>query len=170
LALLRLIDRLSLASACVAAVLVVPLILGTTYEVFSRYVLGNPTIWSFELSYMLMGASFLLGLGYALQIGQHVNVDIFYARFSPGGKAIAYVVGYALFLPVLLWLDVEVIRYTYGAFRSAETTGASSWNPVVWPFRATWSLGLAVFALQAIAELARAIRGLSGRALEGQRP
>lgn len=41
--------------------LVVPLFSVMGYEVFARFVLGWPTFWSWELSYMITGSHFVLG-------------------------------------------------------------------------------------------------------------
>ncbi len=45
------------------------------YEVFSRYVLGRPTIWSFEISVMLYAFYFMMCASYALLYKSHVAID-----------------------------------------------------------------------------------------------
>ena len=37
-----------------------------TYEVIMRYGFNNPTVWIFDVSYMLGGSFFVLGMGYTL--------------------------------------------------------------------------------------------------------
>ena len=37
-----------------------------TYEVFARYLFRSPTIWVYEMSFMVNGAAFMLGCGYCL--------------------------------------------------------------------------------------------------------
>ena len=55
------IDALTEAVGGLAALIIIPLIAATCYEVFARYIFGAPTIWAFELGYTLMGFHFLLG-------------------------------------------------------------------------------------------------------------
>jgi TRAP-type mannitol/chloroaromatic compound transport system permease small subunit len=49
---LSLIDRITGCVGVIAAWLVVPLVLATAYEVFTRYALNAPTVWAFEVGYM----------------------------------------------------------------------------------------------------------------------
>ena len=42
--------------------IILVLIFSTVYEVFSRYMLNSPTIWSFEISYMAVGCIILQDL------------------------------------------------------------------------------------------------------------
>ena len=53
----------------------IPLIAASCYEVFSRYVLGEPTLWAFEIGYMVMGTHFLIGLAYTLRERGHAWAD-----------------------------------------------------------------------------------------------
>ena len=64
-AVLNAIETLSLWSGRIAAMLLLPLVFAMVYEVLSRYLFDAPTQWAFEVSYMLMGTIFLLGLSYA---------------------------------------------------------------------------------------------------------
>ena len=56
----RLVGALSLWAGRAAALLVLPLVFAMVYEVVSRYAFGAPTLWAFEISYMMMGAIFLI--------------------------------------------------------------------------------------------------------------
>jgi TRAP-type mannitol/chloroaromatic compound transport system permease small subunit len=76
---------------------IVPLVLITVYEVALRKFFGSPTIWVFETSNQLYALFFMIGLGYALLHGSHVNIDIFYRFFSPRGKAIMDIFGFVCF-------------------------------------------------------------------------
>lgn len=161
---IRVIDRLSGSTGVIGAWLVVPLIAATCYEVFSRYALNAPTIWAFELGYMLTGANFLIGTAYTLRERGHIRIDILYNHLSARTRAIIDVVGYVfLFLPAALWLDVALWKYALSAFKSQELSGQSAWNPVIWPFRLVFFSGFLLLTLQGIVELIRASRYLSGR-------
>lgn len=164
---IRAVERVSGFVGAIGALLIFPLIGALFYEVVSRYVFRTPTLWASEISYMLMGSMFLLGMGYALQVGKHVNVDIFYAAFPPRVKAIADLIGYSIFLPATWWLSYELFDYAMHAYTRGEVTGLSSWNPVVWPFRVVWFTGFLVLSLQATAEVVKAVMVLiSGEPFE----
>lgn len=161
---IRVIDRLSGSTGVIAAWLVVPLIAATCYEVFARYALNAPTIWAFELGYMLTGANFLIGAAYTLRERGHIRIDILYNHLPARTRAIIDIVGYVfLFLPAAMWLDVALWKYAMSAIKSQEFSGQSAWNPVIWPFRVVFFSGFLLLTLQGIAELIRASRYLSGR-------
>ncbi len=79
----RWIDRISSVSGVIAAWLIVPLIGAMCYEVIARYVFGAPTIWAYELTYLLTGAGWLLGMAYTLSRGAHIRIDVVYLNLSP---------------------------------------------------------------------------------------
>ena len=58
--LIRSIEALTRVAGWLGAILVFPLIGALIVEVFSRYVAGRPTLWAFEVSYMVMGAMFIM--------------------------------------------------------------------------------------------------------------
>lgn len=59
------IEAITRFAGLIAALLVLPLIGALVTEVFSRYIFDSPTLWAFEISYMVMGAIFMLGLANA---------------------------------------------------------------------------------------------------------
>src|SRR3546814_19533907 len=61
-----------------------------------------PTVWAFDVAYMLNGAAFMLGCGLALKYDQHVRVDILSQAFSPRlRRGIEVVVFTVMVLPTL---------------------------------------------------------------------
>jgi TRAP-type mannitol/chloroaromatic compound transport system permease small subunit len=167
-ALIRMIDTLSGSFGLLAAWVVAPLIIATVYEVFSRYVLNAPTIWAYEIAYMAMGANFLLGSAFTLRERAHIRIDVVYAHFAPKTKAVIDCIGYAfLLLPTLWWLTPALWDYALDAYISGETTGRSAWNPVAWPHRLIFFVGILLLALQATAELIKAAYTLLGKDVPG---
>ena len=134
----------------------IPLIAASCYEVFSRYVLGEPTFWAYEVGYMAMGTHFLIGLAYTLREREHVRVDFFYAHVSPRKRALIDAFTYvALLMPFAGWLTAALWTKVQSAYESHERTGMSAFNPVIWPFRLVMCTAFALLFLQAIAELLR---------------
>ncbi len=161
-AIIRLIEAITRSTGYLAALVIVPLVIATCYEVFARYVFGAPTIWAFELGYMLMGIHFLLGGALALQRGLHVRIDLIYAHMSTKGRAIADLTLYVLLiLPCLFLLTHKLGVYALDSFYSGEKSGNSAWNPVIWPFRAIITFAFAILFLQVTAECLKALRILT---------
>lgn len=152
------IEVLTRLSGYISALLVLPLIGALVIEVISRYVFDSPTLWAFEVSYMVMGAIFMLGLANALRLGQHVSVDIVTLKLTPRSNAFIRSVCYLLFLPIVSWISLELYHYFYEAFESDERSGRSAWNPVMWPVYSIWFFGLSILSLQIFAELVKSAR------------
>lgn len=154
---IRLIERLTGATGIIAALLLVPLIVATCYEVFARYVLHTPTVWAFEIGYMVMGAHFMLGSAYTLREGQHVKVDLLSNALRERSRAAINAFFYILLLPFLAWLSWGLWEYAYYAWDISETSGQSSWNPRVWPYRAVFVISFVLLALQVLAEALKSV-------------
>lgn len=162
--LVRWIEAVTETVGGAAALLVVPLILATCWEVFSRYVLGAPTIWAFELGYMLMGLHFLLGGAITLKRQAHVRIDLIYAQLPPTRRAMIDLVLYVcLVLPALVLLCLRFWDYASAAYLSGERSGQSAWNPPIWPFRMIILFSFIILALQVLAECSKCLAALSGR-------
>lgn len=157
------IEALTRFSGHIAVFLVLPLIGALVFEVFSRYVFDTPTLWAFEISYMVMGAIFMLGIANALRLGQHVSVDVVTLKLSSRVNAAVRSVCYLMFLPIVCWISLELYLYFYEAFESNERSGRSAWNPVMWPVYFVWFVGLTTLSLQIFAELLKSTQTALGR-------
>lgn len=164
LALSRFLDRISVGSGVIAALLIFPLIVGTCWEVFARYVLGQPTIWAFEMGYMGMGAHFLLGGAYTLRKRGHIRIDLIYSHMPPKVRASVDLLGHLLLmLPFTLWAAWGLWDFFADAWRFGERSGQSAWNPVIWPFRLVLVTGFVLLALQLVSEIVKALCVLTGQ-------
>jgi TRAP-type mannitol/chloroaromatic compound transport system permease small subunit len=148
-----------------AALLVVPLVIFTVWEVVARYAFGAPTIWAFELGYTLMGVHFLLGGALALKTQTHVRIDLIYARLSDSGRAwIDLTLYVCLVIPAVVMIVLRFGDYAVSSYFSGETTGQSAWNPPIWPFRAIIVASFVLLAAQMIAECLKCLRAIFGSA------
>ncbi|WP_417767434.1 TRAP transporter small permease subunit [Stappia sp.] len=146
------IGRISLWSGRLSALLVPPLVVAMVYEVVSRYFFDAPTQWAFEVSYMMMGTIFLLGMSYALSVDQHVNVDFLHAKLPARVIAVIDAVAYAILTVMVIWLTNTLIFNAISVYKTGEGSGLSSWNPQIWPYRVVYAVGFALFALQCLAK------------------
>lgn len=155
---ISIVDQISLLLGRIGEWLVLPLIGALVFEVLSRYALGAPTAWAYEVSYMLMGTIFFLSLASALVRRLHVSVDLVSHALPERLRAVVDTVFYCAFLIVLTLISRQLFATAYHAYVSGEVSGKSAWNPIIWPFLAIWCIGFSALALQVSGELLRAMR------------
>jgi TRAP-type mannitol/chloroaromatic compound transport system permease small subunit len=122
-ALVRGIERLTGSVGIMASFALVPLILATCYEVFARYVMGAPTIWAYEIGYVLTGGHFLLGMAFTLRSNEHIRIDIFSGRFSERTRAVIDLLGYTVMLPLMVWLSYALFQHLAAGYLRSERSG-----------------------------------------------
>ncbi|WP_108508620.1 TRAP transporter small permease subunit [Polynucleobacter acidiphobus] len=152
------IERLTGNIGILASLALVPLVLTTTYEVIARYVFEAPTIWAYEVGYMLTGSHFLLGMAYTLQQGQFIRIDIFSQAMSAKTRALIDICSYSIILPLMLWLTYGLTGYLVSGFIKGERSGQSAMNMPVWPFRVVFLIAFALLALQVYAEIMKSLQ------------
>jgi TRAP-type mannitol/chloroaromatic compound transport system permease small subunit len=159
-ALIRNIERLTGGIGILASLSLVPLVAATCWEVFSRYVLGEPTIWAYEIGYILTGAHFLLGMAYTLRSNDHIRIDVFSGHFTARTRAIIDLLGYTVTLPLMSWLSYALFVYMAEGYARNEHSGQSALNLPVWPFRVVFLVAFVLLALQILAEVVKSFRAL----------
>ncbi|WP_170432557.1 TRAP transporter small permease subunit [Ruegeria arenilitoris] len=156
---MKTLDTLSELFGQIAAWLLVPLVAIMCFEVFCRYVLAAPTTWSYEFSYMLTAANYLLAFAMVLRHDANMRVDILYntlpVRFRAAVDLFFLVVVLCPFLYLIL---PALFHHMARAWTTGELTGQSSWNPPVWPFRLIYVLSFALLGLQVLSEILRKVR------------
>ena len=154
----RLIDGFTDATGNAIAWLNVPLVLVVSYEVIARYAFDAPTIWSFDLTYMLYGTIFMLGAAYTLHKGAHIRTDFFFERWSVRTRgwidSIAYVV---FFFPALIILLSVSGSEGWYAFEIGETSEQTPWRPILWPFKMVVPLACFLLLIQGVSETIKSI-------------
>jgi len=134
------------------------LVLLLTFEVFMRYVLGAPTIFSYEIATMIgvtIGAG---GLAYTHLHHGHVRVDVMWRLLPPKGKAIADIIGSLLFFfPLTIILVYVSAEWTQYSISVGEIMTKTYLYPPAWPVRAVLTIGFFLYLLQGIARLIRDI-------------
>ena len=106
----------------------VPIALVMFYEVVLRFFFDLPTFWAYELTYMMAGAHFALGITYVTREGLHVRIDFLYERFSPRLKAgIDFCVSGIVVLPTVSWMAYLLVTKAIEALLIGELSGESEW-------------------------------------------
>ncbi len=163
-ALMKAIERVTGSVGILASLAIVPLVIATCYEVFARYLFGAPTVWAYEVGYILTGSHFLLGMAYTLQTGDHIRIDIFSTKFHSRTRSAIDLIGYAVTFPLMLWLTYALFQHLATGYLRNEHSGQSAMNLPVWPFRVVFLLAFTLFALQILAEIIKTVRSFRSAA------
>lgn len=155
---IKTIDGITHWTGYLFALIVIPLVLANVVEVFMRYVMKSPTMWALDTTVMSYGSLFMLGAAYALLKGAHVRTDMFWDKFSDRKKgiidSIAFIVFFLPSMAVLLYISWGEFQY---AIEINERSTATTWQPILWPFRAVVPLTAALLILQGISELLKSL-------------
>jgi TRAP-type mannitol/chloroaromatic compound transport system permease small subunit len=132
-------------------------------DVLLRYAFSIGSVWAQELEWHLLAPLVLFGMTYALQKGDHVRVDVFYAKYGPRAQAAVDLLS-AFFAVIMAGL---VIRYSLQFVQQSYAINEISSDPGGlthrWMLKALIPVGFAVFGLQAAAQGVRAALRLAGR-------
>jgi TRAP-type mannitol/chloroaromatic compound transport system permease small subunit len=154
-------DQIAIWSGKLVCWMLVPLVLALTWEVVSRYVFNKPTVWAYDLTFMLYGTFFMLGAAFTLQRKGHVRTDMFYDRWSPRHQAVIDILGYLIiFVPFAGFLVFTGWGYFWKAFQTGETFVSSSWQPITWPFKLAMPVSGVLLLIQGLSEVLKALHTL----------
>jgi TRAP-type mannitol/chloroaromatic compound transport system permease small subunit len=155
---IRVIDAFSEWSGKAVAWLIIPLLLSLTYESVARYLFDAPTLWAYDLSYMMYGALFMLGAHYTLLRGAHIRTDMLWEKFSVRTKgridAIAYIF---FFFPAMILLLASSVDEAWISWRMGELSEQTAWRPILWPFKAVVPLTGLLLLVQGVSELLKSL-------------
>lgn len=161
---IRVLDAIGEWTGRIVAWLVLPLVLGLTYEVISRYAFNAPTVWAYDTAYMLYGSHFMLGTGYCLLKKGHIRTDIFYGKWTPRRQGWVDAVCYLLlFFPGMIFFFLASWELAYHSWTMREVSEASPWRPAIYPFKMVIPVTAILLLLQGISEFLKstyaALRG-----------
>ncbi len=106
----------------------------------------------------------MLGAGYTMMTGGFVRVDVFYANWSPRGKAIAdTVMTLVMLVPFLIVFMPASWRFLVASWRSDEGSMHPGGIGDLWLLKGTLFVFCILVALQGLAMVARGLLVLNGR-------
>jgi TRAP-type mannitol/chloroaromatic compound transport system permease small subunit len=126
-------------------------------NVMLRYAFSFGSVWGQELEWHLLAALILFGMAFALQRGDNVRVDLFYARYSPGLKHIVDVIAALLTIAVALLFVYLAQAYVMQSYSIQEGSPDPGGIPLRWIVKALIPLGYGLVALQQVAHLMRLV-------------
>lgn len=159
------LDPIAIRSGRISAWLIIPMVLSLSYEVVARYLFNAPTLWAYDMTFMLYGSFFMLGAAFTLQRKGHIRTDSLYADWSPRRQAWVDIVCYAVmfmpFVAIFLWAGWG---YFWKAFTTGERFVSSPWQPITWPFKMVMPLTGLLLAIQGVSELCKSLdAAITGR-------
>jgi TRAP-type mannitol/chloroaromatic compound transport system permease small subunit len=144
------IDVINVVIASIASVLFIPLMFLSVYEVFTRRLLGSPTIWSLEVTKFTFVPIVVLAMGYTLLLGGHATIDLFAEKFKSGTRAAVTVIMSLIFLvPSSLIMFINSSRNAAMSWASLERT-PSAFNMPIYPIKTILPIGFALLFLAAL--------------------
>ena len=155
---IRRIDVFSQSIGHAFAWCVLVLTASTCYEVFMRYLLNRPTVWAFDMSYMLYGALFMMSGAYAVSRNSHVRGDFLYRKWSPRTQAKVDLALFLLFyFPAVFAMVFTGARYSFESARILESSVNSPAGVPVWPLKLVIFVGGITLLIAGIAEVMRCL-------------
>lgn len=152
----RVLDPVAIHSGHLVAWIIIPMVLGLSYEVVARYGFNAPTLWAYDMTFMMYGTFFMLGSAYTLQRKGHIRTDSFYAEWSARRQAwtdaICYLVMFMPFVAIFLWTGWE---YFWKSYQTGERFVSSPWRALAWPFKAVMPITGALLAIQGVSEICK---------------
>ncbi len=150
------IDRFTEYSGRTLAWLTLSMALVTGLIVVLRYGFGIGSIAAQESVIYMHGSLFLLGTAYALKVGAHVRVDIFYRKFSLRTRSwIDSLGGIVFLLPLCAFILISSTNYVTVSWAMRETSAEPGGIPAVFLLKSLIPLMAINLALQAVAEVFR---------------
>jgi TRAP-type mannitol/chloroaromatic compound transport system permease small subunit len=148
------IDGIADVTGRLTAWLIIPMTIAVTYEVVARHFFRAPTIWAFDVTYMMYGTHFMLGTAYTLMRVGHVRTDMLYQNWSVRRQnwidAISYVCFFFPAMVFFLWYGWQEAAHSWSI---GETSDASPWRPIVYPFKTVIPITALLLMVQGVGEV-----------------
>lgn len=123
-----------------------------SFEVVSRYFFNSPTIWAQYIARQLLALVGCMGGGYAMLYNCHVQVDVFWERWSVRTRAIVDIftsILFFIFVGLLVYNMVDMAKISW-AFRERSTSVLA---PILYPIKTLIAFGVFMCFIQGISKL-----------------
>ena len=120
-------------------------------NVILRYLFSTGSVWAQELEWHLLVPLILFGMSYAQRYGEHVRVDIFYAKYSERTKALVDLLSALLAVAlsvIVIWLSLHYVEQAYVIDEGSPDPGGI---PHRYLIKGLIPVGFALLMLQSIA-------------------
>ena len=155
----RVVDAVGAATAWISLVIVG--LMAT--NVLLRYLFSVGSVWSQELEWHLLVPLVLFGMSYTLRHGDHVRVDILYAKFSDRTRVIVDLVSALLSAAIsviVIWLSIKYVQQAYVIGEGSPDPGGIPYRYII---KSLIPIGFALLLAQSIAVAIGCTEKLRGR-------
>ena len=155
---IRFADKLSAWFGKSFGWLIMLMTLGTSYEVFARYLFNAPTPWAFDISFIMYGTLFMMGGAYTLSQGGHVRGDFIYRLWKPRTQArLDFVLYIFFYFPGVIALVISGWKYASRSWGYGEVSVNSPAGIPIYQFKTVMVAAGLLLVVQGIAQLMRCI-------------
>lgn len=156
--LVRRIDRLALFTGQLVSWLIIPMVLSLVYEVVARYWFNAPTVWAYDMTFILYGTFFMLGAAYTLMKKGHIRTDMLYGTWSPRRQGMVDTFCYLVFffpsIAIFGWLGWE---FFWKSFGQGERFVTSPWMAAAWPLKLVMPVTSVLLLIQGVSETLKSV-------------
>lgn len=164
-ALVRAIEALIDAAGRLTMWLALAMIALVATNVLLRYSMSLGSVWAQELEWHLLAAMIMLGMSHALQRGEDVRVDLFYAHYRPATKWWVDLTSLLLLFAMAAIFAKLSLAYVAQSWAVAERSADPGGIPWRWAVKSLIPIGFVLIALHAVAASIRLV--LAGPASRG---
>jgi TRAP-type mannitol/chloroaromatic compound transport system permease small subunit len=141
--------------------LFLPLTYALVHEVVATKVFSRPTVWAFDVSYMLYGTIFMMGAAYTLASDGHVRGDMLYRLWPARAQAAVDLTLYVLvFYPAMIAMLIAGWSYAVYSFSIGERSLQSPFGPIIWPLKMVIPATALLLLIQGISQVIKCVRCL----------
>jgi len=127
-------------------------------NVLLRYMFSLGSVWAQELEWHLLAALILLGMSHALQRGDNVRVDLFYARYGSRAQFWVDVISVLLIIVVALLFVALSVGYVGQAYAINEQSPDPGGIPLRWMVKGLIPVGYSLLVFQSVGQLMRIVQ------------
>ncbi len=155
------LDKVGIWTGKLFAWLIIPMVGALVYEVVVRYFFEAPTMWAYDMTFMLYGTHFMLGAAFTLQKGAHIRTDFFYRLWSQRTQAVVDLSIYLIcYFPGVGFFLYVSTGYALKSWEQSERIITSPWLPIVYPFKTVIPLTAALLLVQGVSEVLKCIEAI----------
>ncbi|NBS02365.1 MAG: TRAP transporter small permease [Rhizobiales bacterium] len=149
---LQLLDRALFGAI---ALLLIVMVVDVSWQVFARYILGDPPAWTEEVARYIFTWQIFLGAALAFGRGSHIVVDALMAMLSPKASrvvaALSYLASMALMIPL--------VKFGFAMAELTSNTWAAASGVNIGAVYAALPVGAAIGLFYLVLNLVHVVRG-----------
>lgn len=156
----RVVDRFNRRVGIFAMYLIFAMLAILLYSSVSK-AFHLPANWTLESAQFTMAAYYMLGGAFAMQMGDHVRMDLFYGSWSLRRRAMVDLVTCLALITYLGFMLYGGISSTTYAIEYKEKS-FSAWAPYMAPIKIIMTFGVLMMLAQAISSLFKDVAEVRG--------